>query len=240
MTTIIEQSIAADVRSHGFAIWPGFLPQSRCTALQRAADDLVSGQHAHNYPKSTRVWDLYRHGQAFRDLLTTPNLSGVLTDLLGEHYLLSDYSLNVVGPAQPVDDWHIDYPYNDMLTPVDGDILGLQCVLALEAFTEDNGATQLVPDSHRPPRRPPATLGTTPVSFLAQPGTLLVLAAATWHRSGANRSARSRTAALLSFVPRWVRPMSDPPEPGPWSLTGELRIMLGLERPAETINGVPI
>jgi ectoine hydroxylase-related dioxygenase (phytanoyl-CoA dioxygenase family) len=240
MTTIPAHTIAADVRRNGFAVWPDFLPPSRRAALQRAAHDLAAGEHAHRYPKSTRVWDLYRHGQSFLDLLTAPNLVAVLTDLLGEHYLLSDYSLNMVGPNQPIDDWHIDYPYNEMPDLVYGGTLGLQCVLALDTFTEQNGATQIIPGSHIPPRRPSENLPAEPTSFLAKPGTLLVMAAATWHRSGANRSTHTRSAALLSFVERWIRPMCEPPEPGPWSANDDLRLLLGLQRPTETINGVPI
>jgi hypothetical protein len=45
---------------------------------------------------------------------------------------------------------------------------------------------------------------------------------------------------LLSFVEKWVRPMSGPPEPGPWSATEQLATVIGIRRPPEAINGVPI
>lgn len=44
----------------------------------------------------------------------------------------------------------LDYPCNEMPAIVTGAILGLQCILALDRFTEDNGATRPVPGSHRP------------------------------------------------------------------------------------------
>jgi hypothetical protein len=78
------------------------------------------------------------------------------------------------------------------------------------------------------------------LAFLAEPGSLPIMAAATWHRSGFNASARPRAAALLSFVERSVRPLTDPPPPRPWAGTERLRILLGMERPPETINGMPI
>ncbi len=240
MTAVAPTGTAAAVREQGYAIWPGFLGPTALDELRCLAAALTSGPHANRFPKSTRVWDLYRHGEPFVDVLRRHDLTRLLRDLLGEHYLLSDYSLNVVGPGQPVDDWHLDYPYNEMPALVTGSLLGLQCVLALDTFGRDNGATMLIPGSHHTPRRPKPTAATTPASFEAEAGSLLVMAAATWHRSGFNRSADPRAAVLLSFVERWVRPMSDPPEPGPWATTDPLRIMFGMQRPPETINGVSI
>lgn len=230
----------ADVRTQGFAIWPGFVDDSRCGRLRRLAAHLTNGDHANHYPKSTRVWDLYRRGEPFVDLLCDRSLAAVLDELLGESHLLSDYSLNVVHPRQPVDGWHIDYPYNEMKSPVTGAILGLQCVLALDPFQSVNGATELVPQSHCRTSLPDPGEITDHVVFDAEPGTLLITAAATWHRSGFNASTLPRSAVLMSFVERWVRPMNDPPEPGPWGRTEALRVLLGMQRPPETINGVPI
>jgi len=123
---------------------------------------------------------------------------------------------------------------------VSGALLGLQCVLALDPFRPGNGATQYIPGSCRPVSRPHDADESHARAFDAEPGDLLVLAAATWHRSGRNDSTANRTAILLSFVERWIRPMTGPPEPGRWAATPKLRLLLGIERPAETINGVPI
>lgn len=234
------EQLAQEVRHAGAAVWPRFAEGQQLVDLRTAAYQLTIGHHALHFPKSTRVWDLYRHGQCFLDLLTAPQLHEVLHHLLGVHFLLSDFSLNVVHPHQPIDDWHIDYPYNEMYQLVSGSLLGLQCVLALDEFTTQNGATQYIPGSHADPRRPaPEDIGTSTV-FHAQPGTLLIMAAATWHRSGVNTSSSTRAAILLSFVERWIRPMSGPPETGPWSSTEALRLLLGVQRPPETINGVPV
>jgi ectoine hydroxylase-related dioxygenase (phytanoyl-CoA dioxygenase family) len=123
---------------------------------------------------------------------------------------------------------------------VTGGVLGLQCVLTVDAFTEANGATRLVPGSHTPPRRPSTAEVEVAETFTAEPGTLLIMAAATWHRSGYNQSDRPRTAVLMSFVERWIKPLSDPLPPALWVHDQRLQVMLGMQRPAETINGVPV
>jgi len=238
MTT--PDQVVLDVRREGAAIWPGFVDGTRLAELRAAAQRLATGEHALHFPKSTRVWDLYRHDHCFLDLLTEAQFRDTVERLLGVHHLLSDFSLNVVNPHQPVDDWHIDYPFNEMSQPVSGSLLGLQCVLALDDFGAANGATQYVPGSHDRPRKPEVADIEPPAAFHAPAGTLLVMAAATWHRSGVNASAQPRAAILLSFVERCVRPMTDPPEPGPWAATEQLRLLLGMARPPETINGVPV
>lgn len=231
--------LAMVVRADGYAVWPGFLDGACLARLRRGADALLATEHARRYPKSTRIWDLYLHGGSFVEVLTDDRLIPILDTLLGEGHLLSDYSLNQVGPGQPIDDWHIDYPYNEMPVLVSGAILGLQCVLTLNHFDQRNGATQLIGGTHRTPCRPTAPT-TAPVIYEAEPGSLLVMAAATWHRSGLNQSDRPRTALLMSFVERWIKPMSAPTdglkEPAPQ----RLRALLGLETATETINGVPI
>jgi hypothetical protein len=232
--------VADHVRARGYAVWPDFVSPTDLPLLASAARQLATSERARPYPKSTRVWDLYRHGPSFVDLLGDNRLCELVGTLLGEHYLLSDYSLNVVHPLQPVDDWHIDYPYNEMRVLVSGSVLGLQCVLALDDFDDTNGATQVVPHSHVSPTRPDGAEPAQHDVFQASAGSLLVMAAATWHRSGLNLSDQPRSAILLSFVERWVRPMSDPPGPGPWATTDRQRILFGLQRPPETINGVPV
>jgi ectoine hydroxylase-related dioxygenase (phytanoyl-CoA dioxygenase family) len=228
------------VHDRGAHVIPGFLTDEALVGLRAASMALLESEHALEFPKSTRVWDLYRHGSEFCRLLTLPRLADLITELLGEHYLLSDFSLNVVNPQQPRDDWHLDYPFNEMPTLVHGSLLGLQCVLMLDDFNAENGATQFIEGSHKPPARPDASGSGDYETAQAEAGSLLVMAASTWHRSGFNTSAASRGAILLSFVERWVRPMTDPPEPGPWATTERQRIMLGLQRPPETLNGVPI
>ncbi len=236
----IPALLANEVRERGFAIWPGYASPQQCAVLRESVANLAQGAHANHYPKSTRVWDLYQFDPVFADMVTRSGLADVLDDLLGRYYLLSDYSLNIVNPAQPVDDWHIDYPYNEMRDITVGGILGLQCVLAVDPFTEANGATRLIPESHNPPRRPSAPWPDSAHSFIAAPGDLLIMAAATWHRSGYNSSEVPRTAILMSFVEKWIKPLSDPLPPDLWVHDQRLQVMLGAQRPAETINGVPV
>lgn len=232
--------LASTVREHGAGTWPGFADGYTLAGLRADAHQLANGPRALHFPTSTRVWDLHRHGDRFVELLDHHGLACLLDDLLGADHLLSDYSLNVVHRDGRSDRWHIDHPYNEMRDLTDGPLLAVQCILALDDFTTDNGATHYLPGSHRPPRRPDPDLDTNGHTVLVTAGTLVVLAAATWHRSGRNTTPVPRSALLLSFIERWIRPMNDPPEPGPWAHNTRIRRLLSLERPPETIDGHPI
>lgn len=232
--------LADRVREDGVGQWPDFLTGSTLDGLRADADRLATGHCALHFPTSTRVWDLHLHGPRFVELLDHAGLAALLDDLLGPEHLLSDHSLNVVHRDGRPDRWHVDYPYNEMRELTDGPILAVQCILALNDFTLANGATRHLPGSHRPPQCPAPDLDTDGPPILANAGTLTVLAAATWHRSGRNTTDASRTAVLLSFVEGWIRPMTGPPEPGPWAHDTRTRRLLGLERPPETIDGHPI
>lgn len=241
MTTATDE-LAARVQADGYAVWPDFLDGARCRLLRTVAIDLLTTEAARRYPKSTRVWDLYRYGAPFVDVLRHAGLGRLLDTIVGAHHLLSDYSLNVVHPGQPADHWHLDYPYNEMDRLVSGSILGVQCVLALDDFRPENGATEIITGSHHDLRRPGAEdrRHAPTTTFTAAPGTLLVMAAATWHRSGVNTFPAPRMAMLLSFVERWIRPLSDPPADVTFETDADLDVLLGRRRPPDTINDVPV
>lgn len=222
---------AAHFHRNGHHVWRGFLGASQVTELRRLADELLAAESALHTPESVRVFQLFRHGAAFVDLMNDPRLTELTDTLLGPHALMNDLSLNRVDPGAKPDRWHIDYPYNDMAQVVEGSLLALQCVLPLTPFTAESGATEFIPGSHQRYKQPPLTPGGAPVTAVADPGDLIVLAASTWHRAGVNRTAGPRTAILLSFTEAWVRPMADAPEPGPWSGTRAARVRLGMERP---------
>jgi phytanoyl-CoA dioxygenase PhyH len=232
--------LAGQVRENGAGLWPAFVVGDTLAQLRAGATELAAGPDALHFPSSVRVWDLHRHGDPFVETLDHRGLEELLDDLLGQGHLLSDHSLNVVSRGGRADRWHLDYPYNEMRDLTTGPILAVQCILALDDFIVDNGATRYVPGSHRPPRRPQPIPGDEGCPVLASAGTLVVLAAATWHRSGVNTTGRPRAAILLSFVESWIRPMTGPFEPGPSVRTTRVRRLLGLERPPETIDGHPI
>lgn len=228
------------VLSDGFYVWRGFQDLSRSGALRDRAEDLLSSDAACQFPTSTRLWELYKYGDDMVALMCDEGLLALAASLLGPYPILSDFSLNQVRGGEMADYWHVDYPFSHMRTRVNGSLLAIQCIMPLSPFTANNGATQLVPGTHLREGHPRAGEPAGMTTFTADPGDLLVIAAATWHRSGVNTTVRPRTAVLFSFVENWIRPMTGPPEPGAWSATPTTRWLLGFEHPTRPDSKPPI
>ena len=71
-------------------------------------------------------------------------------------------------------------------------------------FTAENGGTRIWPGSHHRPRDPDLPLG-EPEICRARPGDAIVILGSTVHAGGANRSARPRRAAIVSYCLGWLK-----------------------------------
>ena len=78
----------------------------------------------------------------------------------------------------------------------------------LEDFTAANGATRVVPGSHRwVHERPDAA---TPTSAVAMPaGSALLYLGSLWHGGGANTTDRVRLGVVLHYAVSWLRPVEN-------------------------------
>jgi ectoine hydroxylase-related dioxygenase (phytanoyl-CoA dioxygenase family) len=73
-------------------------------------------------------------------------------------------------------------------------------------FTPDNGATRLVPRSHRAERRPrPGEQPHDVVEAVMPAGSVLVYNGSLWHGGGPNRSAGVRRGIVCNYCAGWVR-----------------------------------
>merc|ERR1711969_455678 len=77
----------------------------------------------------------------------------------------------------------------------------------LDPFTEENGATQLVPGSHLLGRQPdPDAIS---IAATAPVGTALMVDGRTWHGTGANIGGGERRAVLTTFCAPQFRPQEN-------------------------------
>ncbi|MFO0997698.1 MAG: phytanoyl-CoA dioxygenase family protein [Alphaproteobacteria bacterium] len=159
---------------------------------------------------------LVNKGSVFIDAVFQPHINAVVAHLLGTEYLLSEISAHITRPGNALlplhtDQWWMPEPVlpgeryqrcGDMTrdnvrtgAPVAAKtpIVPPLCVNAMTMvtdFTEENGATRIVPGSHltgtQPdpsvPHRIPSVAGT------GEAGTVLVWEGRTWHSAGANTS----------------------------------------------------
>src|SRR5438309_417366 len=81
----------------------------------------------------------------------------------------------------------------------------------LDAFTEDNGATRVVPGSHRLGLRPAHVMDRTEdehpdeIMLLGEAGTVFILNSHLWHSGTTNTTARPRRALHSYFCRRGLK-----------------------------------
>lgn len=238
----LGELVAKDLREHGYYVWPSFLAEDAVTSYREHCLDLLdpSLPYAQTHSSSIRVWNLMNYGDVFINLLFDERLRSSVTAILGEGFLLSDFSLNVVFPHNKPDKVHMDYPFNEMRGELAHGILSVQCILALDDFTLENGATEFIPKSHRNYYLPAKDEKLAFKKFVAPKGSLLIMTSSTWHRAGVNRSNSNRMAILLCFVERWIRPMIGLDELSAEMLRGashDLQMLLGVLREPEEVGG---
>jgi len=148
-----------------------------------------------------RIYALFAKTRGFDELATHPLLLGVLDRVLGHHQLSGPVGIDI-GPGETAQGLHRD----DVVYPIPWphSQVVLNTMWALDDFTEHNGATLIVPGSHRtaPAERPDdadAVVATMPA------GSVMFYVGTVWHGGGANHTDERRLGVILEYCAAWVR-----------------------------------
>ncbi|MDP6053337.1 MAG: phytanoyl-CoA dioxygenase family protein [Candidatus Latescibacteria bacterium] len=148
-------------------------------------------------PGSLRTHNLTARAEIFREIIQLPRLVACMAHLLGPDYILSDMGARSPSPGMPAQGLHRDGgpfvpnpPYNaHMVLP-----LAAQSLMALSAFTAENGATRLVPGSHLRDIESATVSVEEERLFLCDPGAVLIYDNRMIHGGGANTTGEIRYA----------------------------------------------
>lgn len=189
----------------GYVILRDLMSAEECERLREAVDPLLDhiGRNSFEGLRTRRCYSVLEKTRAADRLVDHPRVLALLDRLLLPNHLLSQLQVIDIAPGEAAQLLHHDdafYPVPRPRPP-----LGAATVWAIDDFTEENGATVVVPGSHRwddraptehDPRRPAVMDAGSCIFFL---GTL-------WHGGGANRSDRSRLAVTAQYCEPWLRP----------------------------------
>ncbi len=151
-----------------------------------------------------RLSDLVNKGDVFDLCYTHPRVLAAVALVLGPNFKLSSLNSRASLPGHGLQALHADYPR--AVEP--GDYRVCNSIWLLDDFTEVNGATRLVPGTHR--------RGTTPEDEMEDPrqthpeemlltapaGTVVIFNSHVWHGGTLNRSDRPRRAIHSYFCRR--------------------------------------
>lgn len=202
LTTDLERA-EADLAEHGYCLIEGALEPERLEALrtrldEQAAAEIADGtDYVYENGCNQRVWTLLNKGEVFVELAQDPVVLSLIEHLLGHQCLLSNIDANITGPGGPPMFLHADQSF---APPPWHHCLVANCMWMLDDFTDENGATRIVPGSHKlldgvdlsgPPPKTVAVEGPA--------GTAMVFDGRLWHQTGANRTADERRRGILAY-----------------------------------------
>jgi hypothetical protein len=213
MSTLTDTATVADVLADldrdGYSIVPGVLSRDETESIREEltaiAGAIPYGRNSFEGFHTQRIYALFKKTRRMDGPATRPLVLGVLDKVLGNYQLSAPTGI-LIGPGEPAQVLHHDdgvYPL-----PRPHDQVVLTCMWPFDDFTERNGATRLVPGSHRwTDRRPDDT---TEVTIAEMPaGSVLFYVGTLWHGGGANRSDRPRLGVVLEYAASWLRPQEN-------------------------------
>jgi ectoine hydroxylase-related dioxygenase (phytanoyl-CoA dioxygenase family) len=201
-----------------------------CAALAPFEADRPMGRNAFEGLRSQRVYSLAGKGEPFLRLAEHPDVLSLLDRVLLPNYLLSTAQSIRLHPGEAAQSWHTDDAFYLAPRP-HARPLAITVVWAIEDFTADNGATELIPGSHRWGTEHPDTESFAAVAAVMPAGSALVFDAALFHRGGANRTSRTRLAISPQYCQPYLRPQESqllivPPDAAR-ACSDRMRAMLG-------------
>jgi ectoine hydroxylase-related dioxygenase (phytanoyl-CoA dioxygenase family) len=205
-------TVAADlaaVERDGYVILEGLLTAAACAEIKAAVGPHLnkSGRNTFEGLHTRRLYNILNKTRACDPLVEHPRVLALLDRLLLPNYLLSQLQAIDIDPGEQAQLLHHDdgmYPIPRPRPP-----LSAATIWAIDPFTEDNGATVVVPGSQRWGAGRRATNEDVQISVLMPPGSCVFFVGTLWHGGGANHSDQSRLAITAQYCEPWLRPQEN-------------------------------
>jgi ectoine hydroxylase-related dioxygenase (phytanoyl-CoA dioxygenase family) len=187
---------------NGYLPLPGILAPKEIEAIRSRLVELLAlekenaGKEVHQEAGTARLANLVDKGDAFRVCFTHPRVLAALAHVLGSDMKLSSLNSRAALPGQGLQGLHADWPR--AVEP--GQYQVCNSIWLLDDFTRENGATRVVPKTHRSGKMPSQVM-TDPSAphpdeqlVIAPAGTVVVFNSHTWHGGTLNRTSSPRRA----------------------------------------------
>lgn len=251
-TTIAEHAYAVSVA--GYTVMPAQVGKADLDELRLVADRAAAAARAARqagqqlkYTNTDEYYDavrcLYCWGEACIRLLEHDALHALATALMQQYHLWDMELLSALplppGATKPPFGWHRDREAGSEIPDY------LWCFVCLDDVTGENGATWIMPGSHRLSAIPAPALdgvaaGPACLQLCGHAGDVVVMNPAALHSVGHNRTLRPRRLLLLGLGAAQTLPLLDH-----WAIAGptiqqrtseRVRMMLGAARKEQGLD----
>jgi ectoine hydroxylase-related dioxygenase (phytanoyl-CoA dioxygenase family) len=201
-----------EIELYGFTLLEGVLSADGAAAIRAVTARLLEshGADLEFMGRAGHVTNLPTLDPIYFPLIDHPRILPVLEAVMGENLILASLNARVVRPGEDRQRLHADVPE---ALHRNGAPVMMNTVWLLDDCTEKNGATYVVPGSHRMGRRCPPDDVHVPrtVRAVAPAGSVLMFNGQCWHGGGANRASKARHCLFGHYrVADWTRFQVDP------------------------------
>ena len=178
----------------------------------RALEETSSkGGYFYGSGRMQRIYNLLAKHNSFHQLLLNPIVNSVMSHMFHratfhDKYYLTSFHGNILNSGAEPQVWHVDANVPD---PLPEWIIRANSNYIIQDYTCTNGATEVIPGSHKWCKKP--TLAEinnekkNSIQMTAPKGSIVFWHGHLWHRSGENKSKNKRVALLAAYSASFFR-----------------------------------
>ena len=210
--TATVDDVCALLASQGYAIIEGLLSPAEVAVtkadLQRVFRDTPEGgRNDFEGFKTQRMYAMFAKTRVLDGPATHPLILGALDRVLG-HYQLSQPVGISIGPGETAQNLHTDDSVYPLPRPHEEVVAN--AMWAIDDFTPENGATHILPNSHRDAPVPEDRFDYSKTIRAVMPaGSVCLFIGSLFHAGGANHTDRPRIGIAMEYCGTWVRPQEN-------------------------------
>jgi len=199
-------ALMAEVDERGFVILPELFSREAMAALKEELLPLLQFEGRNDFEgfKTRRIYSVIQKTLSLNPMVEHPLILSLLDRVLMPNYLLSQLQAIDIQPGEVRQPLHHDdafYPIPRPRPPI-----GAAVIWAVDDFTAENGATLVLPGSHRWGDVASSEIDTDALVPAAMPaGSALFFIGTVWHCAGPNQSDAPRMATTAQYCEPWAR-----------------------------------
>ena len=195
------------IRGNGYTIIESVLSEAEVEGLKIALSPWLQGKRKgrNNFEgyDTERVYALLAKDPVLAKVVEHPCALAIIDELLEADYLLSANLAINTHPGETRQNFHRDNVGGDGADPTRHH--GISTVWNLDDFTDTNGATEFIPNSHSWTDERPAEDDARVVKAVMPKGSVFIFSSSLYHRGGANHSDKPRLAITPQYCQPWLR-----------------------------------
>jgi ectoine hydroxylase-related dioxygenase (phytanoyl-CoA dioxygenase family) len=191
----------------GYVVLPRLLSSAQIAAVKAGLAPYLRGtlwgRNDFEGFRTERVYALLAKAPVIAELVEHPRVLALVDRVLAPDYLLSANLAIQLYPGETRQALHFDTGFYKVPRPRPA--LGISAIWAIDEFTVENGATEVIPGSHHWGPERPAEDDPRIVPVVMPAGSVVVFMGTLWHRGGANQSGAPRLAITPQYCEAWLR-----------------------------------